>query len=125
MEQQLHKEALAGRARPHAFSDDAGTLVQSTSCRGGTRMEHSKYSLDDGYNIVCMAEIGNAPRSQLARIREEGDPMMERLDAGLGQSRSGFIASLVEDLGHAGSDFLADLVECAKLGPKFGLGPIV
>lgn len=129
-EQQSYKEALDGCARPHTTSDDAGTLVRSTSCQAGTRMERSKYSLDDGCNIVRVAG-GNAPRcchdlhSQLVRTREELDQMMERLDDGLGQSGSGFIASLVIGLWHAGSDFVADPVECVELGPKSGPDLIV
>lgn len=64
-------------------------------------MVWSNYSLDDGCNIVSEAKGGYAPRccchdlrAQLARMREKMDLMMERLDAGLDQSGSGFIASL-------------------------------
>jgi len=84
---------------------------------------------DDGCNVVCVAKGGYAPRycccnlhAQLVCMREEMDRMMVRLDADLDESGSGFIASPIVAQGQAGSDFVADPVECVELGLISGPG---
>lgn len=56
-------------------------------------------------------------RSQLAHMREELDRMIERLEAGLGQTGSGFIASPSAGLDHTGSGFIGSPVEIGELRP--------